>query len=406
MDRPDIPKPTLQSSRLGGCSTPAQPARKRPLISPPSTEHLSSGDPIAKWVLSLERDILGPTQGILNQADVMNITSSEKHDPLAVQSVFTSARALERNLIRLLDLSKLHAGTLQPAPEICSVQSLTHEARLVARAMAPRLFTGQVQVHLPATDMISMLEKGLLLELLATMTLLVYRASARAQCNLHLSFTGHGPDARATWRIGAERGVLPSLSLDALRSDPLWAPRHLFDLDFVERVASALGCTVAIEGDRSGFVCELSTPPVHEVFSPEVPRNVLWTTVPILMSTASPQGFTPIPGKVVICAPDVDHNDFDIQRQVEESGARLFIAHHTANTAPRTLFNLLIACVGSPVPVLFRSSGLDYDIMSNFQHYVDAFMLEPCRRETLARYVVGLSTRDRRKGRRSAQIHT
>jgi hypothetical protein len=404
MDRPDNHKQTFQSLGLGGLSTDTQSAHKHPVISPRGFDPLSSDDPMPIWLLSLQRDLLGPTYSVINHVDAMSISGRNSLDQAALHTVFSAARSLERNLCRLVDLAKLSSGTLRSAPEVGSVQSLTHEAVIVARAMAPHVLNGGVCVHPPAIDVVATLEKRIFVELLATITLLVYRASARAQCDLQLSFTGQGADTRTAWRISAERGALPARSLEALQSDALWASRHLFDLAFVERVVNALGGSVAIQNDRSGFVCELPTPPIHKGDSPNISGNILWTTAPILLSSASPQGFMPVPGKVFILNPNLD--DFPIETQIQESGARLFIVNHFPTMSAHVVLKLLVTCVGLSVPVLFRSSALDYDTMCNFRDHVDAIVLEPCSRETLARYVVGLTTHNRRAIRRPAQIHT
>lgn len=370
-----------------------------------SGQHLPKGvspnDPMAMWLVALQHDLLGPTYGILNQIDALTIGAGDPSDRSSIHSVFSSARSLERNLRRVLDLAKLSAGALSPSPEVCSAQSLTHEAVLVARAIAPKLLNGEIRVQLPCLDVVSMLEKRILVELLATIVLLVYRAGTRGSCDLNLTFLGEGKSTRAVWHVSAEPGVFPGRSLDELQADPRWASRHLFDLAFVGRVAVALGGAVGVDPDRSGLILELPTVPVHKVDELKLPRNVLWTTAPILMSTASPEGFTPVPGNVIIVDPTAD-----METQIEETGARLFIAHHTREMRPEAVFRLLVTCVTMPIPVLLRSSALDYDTLCNFQDHVDAFLLEPCRRETLARYVVGLASNDRRTNRRAAQIHT
>jgi len=57
------------------------------------------------------------------------------------------------------------------------------------------------------------------------------------------------------------------------------------------------------------------------------------------------------------------------------------------------------------LPVLLRAEHLTYEQLNRYRDHVDAIILEPSEEGVLARYVSGLSSVDRRGGRRLAEIH-
>lgn len=394
-EKPPVEALSTKHELPSGLEPPSSSYSYAQLTDPIPLEH-----PLAPFILSLRRDVLAPVYGILNQVDALRIAGAQS-DPAVLSSIYAATRAVERNAIRLLAFAKESARSPISAPEPVSLHSVTHEAALLASAMFPRMFASAPAVDLPRSDAVTTLDRERLIQLLATLLYLSRVLMDKSDPRISLSISQSGPTSTATWSLGECTSFWPWPSFDALAEDPRVLSRNCFEVSFIHETCSVLGASVSIDATRTGLRLELPFEAIRAVDPMAVPENVVWTTAPVVVSSLAPESFAPLPGNVVVMAPDADP-----RATVAETGARVFLAHHTKGMSPDAVFRLVMTCVSMTVPVLLRSDALDYDTFQNFKDYVDAVIVEPCRKETLARYVVGLAMNDRRARRRPAEIHS
>lgn len=355
---------------------------------------------LSPFILSFRRDVVAPVYGILNQVSALRFFD-QRADPEFVESMFESVRALERNAIRLLTYAKETAGPSSLAEEPLSLQSITHETALLSKAMFPLLFRKPAAVRTSGPDVISSFSRHRLTHFLSTLLYFSTSVIGSRDVQLRLSFSFDVDASSARWEIPFAASSVPWTSFEDILDDPKVLSRSGFEVNFIRHTTPLLGASLTLDPEKPLIVCQIPCRPIREVSPFSYTDRVVWTTSPIVMSSSLPDGFSPVSGNVVVLSEDTDPFV-----TVEKSGARVFLANHTKSMSPPEVNRLINICARMPIPVIFRSDALDYDVFHDAKDFADAVLLEPCRRETLARYVVGLSQSDRRARRRAAEIHS
>lgn len=364
------------------------------------TEAVPLDHQLSPFILSFRRDVVAPIYNVLNQISALRFFDP-REDPQFVESMFETIRSLERKAVRLLTYARESAGPSQLAEDPLSLHSVTFEASLLAKAMFPLLFRKPVEVEVSGANPIAPFSRHRITHFLATLLYFSTSALGVRDVKLRLSFAFHADSGAAHWRIPLVAPAVPWSSFEELLDDPEVFARNCFEVNFIRHTARLLGASLTLDSEDPAFVCSIPLTPIREVGDFSNTDRVLWTTSPIVMSSPLPDGFTSVSGNVVVLS-----KDSDPFVAVEKSGARLFLANHTREMKPPEVNHLINICARMPVPVIFRSDALDYDVFHDAKDFADAVLWEPCRRETLARYVVGLSQTDRRARRRSAEIHS
>jgi hypothetical protein len=169
--------------------------------------------------------------------------------------------------------------------------------------------------------------------------------------------------------------------------------KHWYALSF------AIGATVEVSDVPKGLLVRLSAPMIRQIPIPtSVPKSP-WAASPTLLAQEEPSGFIPLRTQRVLTS-----RYEQIDELIEEASPGLVVLHQPADDEDATRRNLAL-CQRVDIPVLLRASFLSYEQLKRYRSHVDAILMEPCEEAVLAKYVVGLSTLDRRVRRRAAEIH-
>lgn len=366
------------------------------------TEAIPVEHQLSPFILSFRRDVVAPIYNVLNQISVLRFSDS-RADPQFIESMFETVRALERKAVRLLTYARETVGAPHLAEDALSLHSVTFEASLLAKAMFPILFRDTVEVGVSADNAIAPFNRHRITHFFATLLYFSTSVLGVRDVRRRLAFAFDVDSGVARWRIPLDVPTLQWSSFEELLDDPEVIANNGFEVNFIRHTARLLGASLTLDVADLAFVCAIPVPaPVpgmEEGGDSSVVDCVVRNTSPIVMSCPLPDGFTPVPGNVLVLSTRSD--PFVV---VEKSGARVFLANHTSAMKPSQVSHLINVCARMPIPVIFRSDGLDYDVFHDAKDFADAVLWEPCRRETLARWVLLLQSDGSRRPR-SAEIH-
>lgn len=353
---------------------------------------------LVRLLIGAQRELLDPVYAILHNSDALAANAPAEHRSRIARANHRAARVLERTLLKLIELARLASGDFRLRTSPCSLQSLTHEAVLLTRSLFPEADAQRASIGHADADLIARTDGPRIVHVLASVMLGVSGISKGESCTVSLEILRHNQETTvAKWVI--EAGNVPDENSEANNEEFNDSTATLNEM-FSRELARVLNAQIMRQSSGYGMIIEMPVEVLHPVDELRVTDNVVWSTSPILLAEPAPNEFAPIRGKISV----LSEKD-DCAEQVRKTGARLLVLHRS-NDGEEDLAARLHLCESVDVPVLLRAATLSYDDFYAYRDHLDAILLEPCRNETLARYVAGLSLHDRREKRRPAEIHS
>lgn len=348
--------------------------------------------------------VLNATYSIRHSLAVLQeaITREEQqHLFAAVRRAASKIEALTRPLLELAtrEVSR-PAGQMRPY----SLDTLLKESVLYVRSYLGEFDPVTVESICRCKDLIVHCEPSRVRDMIAHTTMFLALSLKSGRLRITLDTDGAGATRKIQWGVSYSDFELRSqqMSLADLECPGYDSTgERALARSFVLAQAESIGGTVKPLDVPPGILLEHEVSVLHDV--PPISQKLLnsrWTEKPVIICDEPPDSFLIIDAELVAVS-----DDDDLPTVREELDASLLVLHHLERSPPTIIANNIRRAHKAELPVLLRASTLDYQEYLDYRNTVDAILLEPCDKEMLARYVIGLSQHDRRTGHRQAQLH-
>lgn len=364
----------------------------------------SSHASVASLLSSLEQPLLDSVFAVRNNAVVMRESLSP--DQL-LQIANSTERAHQRllSLLRpLLEIARIEERTNEVKSDVHSIHSIAHEASLYAQWYYSNRKELSFEVDLRSDDKLIECDAIHLRDLIAHTAIFVAATLQTGRIRISLDASGDRSRSEVEWNVSIFDFVQypqfdQTVSLSS--ADYESSPEGQLLISFIGALADELGAVISLQDVPPGLRVFHESAVKHSV--EPVAENVMqgpWTSVPIVTLDAPPHDFRAIEAEVIEIGAVGEPDDV-----IRRTGAGLVVLHHHRDLDERSLARNISYALQSSVPVLVRASNLSYEDFLRYQSNVDAIVLEPSDKQTLARYVRGLTRTNRRTEKRNAQIH-
>lgn len=361
---------------------------------------------VTALLIRLQEELLNPISAIIANASLWPDVYSDMERVRLTKATKLAAFRLESTVTKIVTVAQVASGSFDLKPTLCSVHAICHEASLLAASLSPPDCSCACNVSLSLDDVIVELDPSRFVHAIAA----IIRAQARHQScgisslSVRVNNVNKGTaDLEISVVPSKEGGTSPRSSvLHPQATDGRMGSLMVLDAVFISVLAAEMGVTVTEHPQESGAITLRLSLPLRRIIKPPEPSRLdeQWVSHPIAVINEPPPGFTPLRARVV-CIPD----DTDIDKRMQEEGARLLVLYQPDDSDERTVLRNLDYCRRVTGPVLLRAAELSYEHFTRYRNSLDAVILEPSTKATLARYVIGLSSDEKRGRRRLAEIH-
>lgn len=361
-------------------------------------------DPASSLLLATAPQVLNATYSIRHGLTVLQdaIDREEKqHLFAAVRRAATKIESLTRPL---LEVARHEVVTPTERLRPYSIDTLLKESALYVQSYLGDQLPIAIESKLRGEDLIVYCEPRRIRDMVSHATIFLALSLKSGRLRIALDTVGDRSIRKLRWSLSCSDFELRSREMspadlkiggyDGTGERALARSVFFAQADIVNGVVKALDVP-------PGILLEHELAELHDV--PPLTESRLhsaWTQQPIIICEPPPTEFVGIDAELVMVT---DEDQLPVKRIA--TNASLLVLHHVEQPPPTIIALNIRRAHKAGLPVLLRASRLDYQEYLDYRNTVDAILLEPCRVETLARYVIGLSQHDRRSGHRQAQLH-
>jgi len=354
---------------------------------------------ILKWV---DEDLRNSVYAIINSFEILPDADMRADREILHATGLLAARRIEYTHQKIANLARIVSKDFGTDRADRSTQSLTREAILFAIAQDGRFGEIAYQPKMSDTDAIVRVDPTCITHMLASLLTSVSARCAEGRIRLSMTHTDRQGQVEIAWYVTVEEGAA---SIDWRRILKAGTLRERSDGEvaihdkYWHALSNIIDATVELSEVPKGIVVQVTAPLVRYVPVPANAPRKLWTGPPALLVGDEPAGFTPLHADTVRL-----RNREELETLIGESHPCLLVLNQPADDESATRLNVALSQM-CDLPVLLRAEHLTYEQLNRYRDHVDAIILEPSEEGVLARYVSGLSSVDRRGGRRLAEIH-